>query len=36
LKRDEDVNAIESPEDLFYRVAENIAQADKIYDKNNG
>ncbi|OEG70146.1 ribonucleotide-diphosphate reductase subunit alpha [Candidatus Endomicrobiellum trichonymphae] len=34
LKKDEDGNVIESPEDLFYRVAENIAQADKIYDKD--
>jgi ribonucleoside-diphosphate reductase alpha chain len=34
LKRDEDGNMIESPEDLFYRVAKNIAQADKIYDKD--
>jgi ribonucleoside-diphosphate reductase alpha chain len=34
LKKDESGNVIESPEDLLYRVAENIAQADKIYDKN--
>ncbi|MDR2666394.1 MAG: vitamin B12-dependent ribonucleotide reductase [Endomicrobium sp.] len=34
LKKDENCNVIESPEDLFYRVAENIAQADKIYDKH--
>ncbi|WP_374129134.1 vitamin B12-dependent ribonucleotide reductase [Candidatus Endomicrobiellum agilis] len=34
LKKDENGNVVEKPEDLFYRVAENIAQADKIYDKN--
>ncbi|GHT03752.1 ribonucleotide-diphosphate reductase subunit alpha [Endomicrobiia bacterium] len=34
LKKDKDGNVIESPEDLFYRVAENIAQADKIYDED--
>jgi len=34
LKKDEDSNVIKSPEDLFYRVAENIAQVDKIYDKD--
>ncbi|MCA6069830.1 MAG: vitamin B12-dependent ribonucleotide reductase [Endomicrobium sp.] len=34
LKKDERGNVIETPEDLFYRVAENIAQADKTYDKN--
>ncbi|MDR1400936.1 MAG: vitamin B12-dependent ribonucleotide reductase [Endomicrobium sp.] len=34
LKKDKDGNVIESPEDLFYRVAENIAQADKIYDEH--
>lgn len=34
LKKDEEGNIIEQPEDLFYRVAENIAQADKIYDKD--
>jgi ribonucleoside-diphosphate reductase alpha chain len=34
LKKDDNVNVIESSEDLFYRVAENIAQVDKIYDKN--
>jgi len=33
LKKDSDGNVVETPEDLFYRVAENIAQADKIYDK---
>ncbi|MDR3274856.1 MAG: vitamin B12-dependent ribonucleotide reductase [Endomicrobium sp.] len=36
LKKDENGNLIENPEDLFYRVAENIAQADKIYDSNAG
>ncbi|MDR1926285.1 MAG: adenosylcobalamin-dependent ribonucleoside-diphosphate reductase, partial [Endomicrobium sp.] len=34
LKKDENGNIIENAEDLFYRVAENIAQADKIYDRN--
>ncbi|MDR3071593.1 MAG: vitamin B12-dependent ribonucleotide reductase [Endomicrobium sp.] len=34
LKKDEDGNVIETPEDLFYRVAENIAQADKIYEND--
>ena len=34
LKKDIDGNPIEEPNDLFFRVAENIAQADKIYDKN--
>ncbi len=34
LKKDDNGNAAEKPEDLFYRVAENIAQADKIYDKD--
>ncbi|MDR1259985.1 MAG: vitamin B12-dependent ribonucleotide reductase [Endomicrobium sp.] len=34
LMKDEDGILIEKPEDLFYRVAENIAQADKIYDSN--
>ena len=34
LKKDNDGNPIEEPNDLFFRVAENIAQADKIYDKN--
>jgi ribonucleoside-diphosphate reductase alpha chain len=34
LKKDEHGNVIENPEDLFYRVAENIAQADKLYDND--
>ncbi|MCL2389907.1 MAG: vitamin B12-dependent ribonucleotide reductase [Endomicrobia bacterium] len=34
LGKDSNGNIIEEPEDLFYRVAENIAQADKIYDKD--
>ncbi len=34
LKKDNDGKPIEEPNDLFFRVAENIAQADKIYDKN--
>jgi ribonucleoside-diphosphate reductase alpha chain len=32
----EDGNVIESSEDLFYKVAENIAQTDKFYDKDTG
>jgi ribonucleoside-diphosphate reductase alpha chain len=32
LKKDVEGNVIESPEDLFIRVAENIAIADKIYN----
>lgn len=35
LKKDSDGNPIEKAEDLFFRVAENIAQADKIYDKDS-
>lgn len=34
LRKDEKGDAAEKPEELFYRVAENIAQADKIYDKD--
>jgi len=34
LRKGEDGKVIEAPEELFYRVAENIAQADKIYDKD--
>ena len=34
LKKDNDGNPIEEPNELFFRVAENIAQADKTYDKN--
>ena len=34
LKKDKDGNPIEEPGELFFRVAENIAQADKIYDKD--
>ena len=34
LKKDNDGNPTEEPNELFFRVAENIAQADKIYDKN--
>jgi ribonucleoside-diphosphate reductase alpha chain len=34
LKKNENGKVIERPEDLFYRVAENIAQADKLYDKD--
>ena len=34
LKKDKDGNPIEEPAELFFRVAENIAQADKIYDKD--
>jgi ribonucleoside-diphosphate reductase alpha chain len=32
LKRDEHSNVVESPEDMFRRVANNIAQADLLYD----
>ncbi len=32
LKKDAEGQPIETPEELFYRVAENIAQADKIYN----
>jgi ribonucleoside-diphosphate reductase alpha chain len=32
LRKDENGKVIEKPEDLFYRVAQNIAQADKNYD----
>lgn len=35
LKKDNEGNPIEQAEDLFFRVAENIAQADKIYDKDS-
>jgi ribonucleoside-diphosphate reductase alpha chain len=34
LKKDEKGNIVETPEDLFFRVASNIAQADINYDKN--
>lgn len=34
LKKDSDGNIIETPEEMFARVAENIAQAELIYDKN--
>ena len=34
LKKDNDGNPIEEPNELFFRVAQNIAQADKIYDKD--
>ncbi|MDR0617914.1 MAG: vitamin B12-dependent ribonucleotide reductase [Endomicrobium sp.] len=34
LKKDEKGNIIETPEDLFFRVAYNIAKADTNYDKN--
>jgi len=34
LKKDEDGKPIETPEDMFRRVAENVAQADKNYDNN--
>ena len=32
LKRDEHSNVVESPEEMFRRVANNIAQADLLYD----
>jgi len=34
LKKDAKGNVCEGEQDLFFRVAENIAQADKIYDKD--
>ena len=34
LKKDNNGNPIEEPGEMFFRVAENIAQADKIYDKD--
>ncbi|MBN1823367.1 MAG: vitamin B12-dependent ribonucleotide reductase [Endomicrobiales bacterium] len=34
LKKDADGNVCETPEELFWRVAENIASADKNYDSN--
>ncbi len=34
LKKDANGNVIEKPHDMFERVAENIASADKLYDKN--
>lgn len=35
LKKNEKGKIVESPEEMFYRVAENIAQADKLYDDAN-
>jgi len=34
LKKDEDGNPTETPEDMFWRTAENVAQADKNYTPN--
>ena len=34
LKKDNNGNPIEEPNELFFRVAQNITQADKIYDKD--
>jgi ribonucleoside-diphosphate reductase alpha chain len=34
LKKDESGNPIEKPEDMFHRVAKNIASADTVYDKD--
>ena len=36
LKRDDDGQATEGPEDMFCRVAENIASADAFYDPDFG
>ncbi|MDR3013267.1 MAG: vitamin B12-dependent ribonucleotide reductase [Chitinispirillales bacterium] len=33
LMKDDNGNAVETPEELFFRVAENIASAEKIFDK---
>ena len=35
LKRDKDGTPVESPEDMFWRVAQSIASADKQYNKND-
>ncbi|MFH1749840.1 MAG: vitamin B12-dependent ribonucleotide reductase [bacterium] len=35
LKKDNNGKTIEKPKDLFWRVAENIATADKYYDENS-
>ena len=34
LKKDNEGHVIETPEDMFRRVAKNIARADKLYDSN--
>lgn len=34
LAKDENGNVIETPEDMFKRVASAVAYGDKIYDKN--
>jgi ribonucleoside-diphosphate reductase alpha chain len=34
LKKDESGNPIEKPEDMFHRVAKNIASADSVYNKD--
>ena len=33
LRKDDNGNPVETPEDMFRRVAENIAEAEKLYDK---
>jgi len=34
LKKDAEGNVIETPDEMFRRVAKNLAQADRLYDPN--